>query len=160
MNAISEKRVFQVDFGGRRLTGDIMSNRSAPRVLVLHGAGNAHRGDFRLFREEFLIHGISSIAFDFVGHGDTGGELKNSSLISRTRQACRVVDSVNMQQPFSVIAASMGAYTAVSATRFNSIDTTRIVAQETIGAPLPAQSLRAGIRTTRSVSYAPGIRPL
>lgn len=113
MNAISEKRTFQVDFSGRRITGDIMSNRSAPQVLVLHGAGNAHRGDFRLFREELLIHRISSIAFDFLGHGDTGGELKSSSLISRTRQACRVVDSVNMQQPFSVIAASMGAYTAV-----------------------------------------------
>ena len=40
-------------------------------------------------------------------------ELKSSSLISRTLQACRVVNSVGIQQPLSVIAASMGAYTAV-----------------------------------------------
>jgi len=79
----------------------------------LHGAGNAHRGDFRLFREQLLNHGISSAAFDFVGHGDTGGELKSSSLLSRTRQACSVVDSLNIQQPFSVVAASLKAYTAV-----------------------------------------------
>ena len=79
----------------------------------MHGAGNAHRGDFRLFREQLLNHGISSAAFDFVGHGNTGGELKRSSLISRTQQACSVVDSLNIQQPFSVIGASMGAYTAV-----------------------------------------------
>lgn len=79
----------------------------------MHGAGNAHRGDFRLFREQLLNHGISSAAFDFVGHGNTGGELKSSSLLSRTRQACSVVASLRIQQPFSVIGASMGAYTAV-----------------------------------------------
>ncbi len=79
----------------------------------MHGAGNAHRGDFRLFREQLLNHGISSAAFDFVGHGNSGGELKRSSLISRTCQACSVVDSLDIQQPFSVIGASMGAYTAV-----------------------------------------------
>jgi pimeloyl-ACP methyl ester carboxylesterase len=113
MNTVSDKGVFQVEFGTHRLTGDVISNSSSPRALVLHGAGNAHRGDFRLIREELLTHGISSAAFDFVGHGNTGGELKSSSLISRTRQACRVVERLNIEQPFSVIAASMGAYTAV-----------------------------------------------
>ncbi|MGB9436871.1 MAG: alpha/beta hydrolase [Desulfobacterales bacterium] len=66
-----------------------------------------------MFREQLLIHGISSAAFDFVGHGDTGGELQSSSLLSRTRQACSVADSLNIQQPFAVIGASMGGYTAV-----------------------------------------------
>jgi hypothetical protein len=82
-------------------------------VLVLHGAGNSNRGRFRTLREELFAKGISSVAFDFVGHGDTGGDLKNSSLSSRTRQACRVVDSLDLQQPFSVIGASMSAYTSV-----------------------------------------------
>ncbi len=113
MNEICRKRIFQVDFGAHTLTGDVISKGSAPQVLILHGAGNAHRADFGLFREELLVHGISSAAFDFVGHGETGDELKSSSLISRTQQACSVVDSLNIQQPFSVIAASMGAYTAV-----------------------------------------------
>ena len=113
MNEISSKHIFRVDFDIRTLIGDIISNNSPPQVLILHGAGNANRENFRLFREQLLIHGISSAAFDFVGHGDTGGELISSSLISRTRQACRVIDSLNIQQPFSVIGASMGAYTAV-----------------------------------------------
>ena len=113
MNEFSGQRFFQVDAEHKTLIGDIMSNSSPPQVLILHGAGNANRGNFRLFREQLLIHGISSAAFDFVGHGDTGGKLKSSSLISRTRQACCVVDSLRIQQPFSVIAASMGAYTAV-----------------------------------------------
>ena len=110
---ISRQHIFQVDAGTCTLIGDIISNASLPQVLILHGAGNANRGHFRLFREQLLIHEISSAAFDFVGHGDTGGELKSSSLISRTRQACSVVDSLSIQQPLSVIGASMGAYTAV-----------------------------------------------
>ncbi len=113
MNEISAKRSFQVDFGSHTLTGDVISRSSALQVLVLHGAGNAHRGDFRLLREELLDHGICSAAFDFVGHGDTGGELTSSSLISRTQQVRSVVDSLNMQQPFSAVAASMAGYTAV-----------------------------------------------
>ena len=113
MNKISRKHNFKVDFNGHTLIGDIISTRSQPQVLVLHGAGDANRDNFRLFREQLLINGISSAAFDFVGHGDTGGDLKRSSLVSRTRQACRVLSSVDIEQPFSVIAASMGGYTAV-----------------------------------------------
>ncbi len=63
--------------------------------------------------DALIREGISTVAFDFVGHGDTGGQLKSSSLKNRTRQTCRVVDSLNLQQPFAVIAASMSAYTAV-----------------------------------------------
>ena len=113
MNEISRQHIFQVDAGTCTLIGDIISNACPPQVLILHGAGNANRGHFRLFREQLLIHEISSAAFDFVGHGDTGGELKSSSLLSRTLQASSVVDYLNIQQPFSMIGASMGAYTAV-----------------------------------------------
>ena len=122
MNEISRQHIFQVDAGTCTLIGDIISNTSPPQVLILHGAGNANRGHFRLFREQLLIHEISSAAFDFVGHGDTGGELKSSSLLSRTRQACSVVDSLNIQQPFSVIGASMGAYTAVKLLEYYQIE--------------------------------------
>jgi pimeloyl-ACP methyl ester carboxylesterase len=66
-----------------------------------------------MLREELWAEGISSAAFDFLGHGDTGGDLSSTSLHNRTRQAYRVVEALNMQQPFSVIGASMSAYTAV-----------------------------------------------
>ena len=113
MNEISERRIFGLTLVIARSQVIVISKNSRPEVLILHGAGNASRRDFRLFRQELLAYEISSAAFDFVGHGDTGGKLKNSSLISRTRHACCVVDSLRIQQPFSVIAASMGAYTAV-----------------------------------------------
>jgi pimeloyl-ACP methyl ester carboxylesterase len=107
------QQIFQVNFGDRTLIGDILGPQNAPRVLVLHGAGKSNRGRFRTLREELIAKGISSAAFDFVGHGETGGDLKSSSLGSRTRQACRVVDSLNLPQPLAVIGASMSAYTAV-----------------------------------------------
>ena len=113
MSEKPEKHLFQVNFGSSTLIGDVHGPKNSPRVLVLHGAGNSNRGRFQMLREELLAKGISSIAFDFVGHGDTGGDLKSSSLSSRTRQTCRVVDSLNLQQPFAVIGASMSAYTAV-----------------------------------------------
>ncbi len=61
-----QKSDFRVDFGDRTLTGDVISKNSRPEVLILHGAGNASRGDFRLIRQQLLIHGISSAAFDFT----------------------------------------------------------------------------------------------
>ena len=108
-----EQHLVQVNFGASTLIGDVLGQTNSPQVLVLHGAGNSNRGRFRTLREELFAKGISSAAFDFVGHGDTGGDLKSSSLSSRTRQTCRVVDSLNLQQPFSVIGASMSAYTSV-----------------------------------------------
>ena len=118
MDEFSGQRIFQVNAGTCTLIGDHIPKSSPPRVLLLHGAGNANRGHCRLFREQLWIHGISSAAFDFVGHGDTGGDLRSSSLFCRTRQACSVVDSLNIQQPFSVIGASMGAYTAVKLLKY------------------------------------------
>ena len=113
MDQLFEQRVFKIEFEDHTLVGDVISHDQAARVLVLHGAGNSHRGRFQWLREKLLPGGISSAAFDFVGHGETGGNLKNSSLAGRTRQACRIVEAVNIQQPLSIIAASMSAYTAV-----------------------------------------------
>jgi len=113
MSEKPERHPIQVNFEAHTLIGDVLSRSNSPKVLVLHGAGDSNRGRFQMLREDLFVEGISSVAFDFVGHGDTGGDLKSSSLSSRTRQACRVVDSLNLQQPFSVIGASMSAYTSV-----------------------------------------------
>ena len=122
MNEISERRIFGLTLVIARSQVTLLSKNSRPEVLILHGAGNASRRDFRLFRQELLAYEISSAAFDFVGHGDTGGELKSSSLLSRTRQACSVIDALNLRQPFSVIGASMGAYTAVKLLEYYQIN--------------------------------------
>ena len=107
------RHIFQVKFETHTLVGDIIGQDASPQVLVLHGAGNSNRGRFKKLRDALFTEGISSAAFDFVGHGDTDGELKSTSLKSRTRQANQVVEALNLQQPFALIGASMSAYTSV-----------------------------------------------
>lgn len=110
-------RGFRVPFDGHILVGDIMAGEAPPRLLVLHGAGHSCRERFRELREHFWAHGIGSAAFDCIGHGDTGGDLKSSSLKSRTEQTCATIGAAGLTRPFSVLAASMGGYTAVTLLR-------------------------------------------
>jgi pimeloyl-ACP methyl ester carboxylesterase len=107
-------RVFRVPLDGHVVVGDVLAGEHPPRLLVLHGGGQSNRERFRLLREYLFTQGVGSVAFDCVGHGDTGGDLKQSSLQSRTRQACAVIDTLALPQPFSILAASMGGYTAVT----------------------------------------------
>ena len=108
------RRVFRVPLEGHLLVGDVLAGEEPPRLLVLHGGGQSNRGRFRLLREHLFAQGVGTVAFDCVGHGDTGGDLKQSSLRSRTAQACAVIDALALPQPFSILAASMGGYTAVT----------------------------------------------
>ena len=106
-------QVFTVKFGTHTLVGDVLSNNSTAHALVLHGAGESGRLRIRYFREHIYAEGVSSCAFDFIGHGDTGGELKHTSLYERTQQACKIIDTLKIRRPLTVVAASMGVSTAV-----------------------------------------------
>jgi pimeloyl-ACP methyl ester carboxylesterase len=114
-------RGFHIPFEGHTLVGDVLTGEAPPRLLVLHGAGQACRERFHEIREFFLARGIGSVAFDCIGHGDTGGDLKSSSLKSRTEQARAIVEAVGPSRPFSVLGASMGGYTAVTLLRHYAI---------------------------------------
>jgi uncharacterized protein len=115
-------QTFKVSFGEQTLVGDLLSNDSEADTLVLHGAGEPGRTRVRFIREYFFGNGISSCAFDFIGHGETGGDIKQTSLHERTRQACRIIDAQNVKQPLNIVAASMGAYTAVSLLKHYDVD--------------------------------------
>jgi uncharacterized protein len=112
--SILEKK-FTVPFGAHHLQGDVLSASGADlaRLVILHGAGLGTRERFRPLRACLAEQAISSLAFDFVGHGETGGGLGESSLQSRTEQACAVIEAVGATRPFSVLGSSMGAYNAV-----------------------------------------------
>ena len=112
MDSFSE-RLFRVEFDDHTLVGDALTGDGRSQVLILHGAGNSERKRFRPLRRYLASRGISSCAFDFIGHGDTGGQLLGSNLEERTHQACRVIDSQPVRRPLALVAASMGAYTAV-----------------------------------------------
>ena len=109
--------LFEIEFDQQTLVGDTMGPEMPRTVLMLHGAGQSRREKMLPLRNELLEKGIGSVAFDFIGHGETGGEMQESSLESRTCQACRVIDQLDLaQKPLSIVAASMGAYNAVQLT--------------------------------------------
>lgn len=112
---------FQTPFLDKNLYGDVLGNNrsSSPCVLFLHGAGQANRHRFLPFREGlYQQYGIGSCAFDFIGHGETGGELLSSSLQQRTAQAQHIIEKYCTDcTALHLIGASMSAYTAVKLTQ-------------------------------------------
>jgi hypothetical protein len=108
-----QKIPFSINSEDPSLIGDKISCDKSSPVLLLHGAGTSTRKLFDPLRKELTKHKISTAAFDFIGHGDTGGCLEASSLAHRFQQACNVIEGLELSQPLSVIAASMGAYIAI-----------------------------------------------
>lgn len=110
----------QVSFESTVLCGDVLyRDKTLPlTTLFLHGAGQAERGRFLPLREALLVqYGIPSCAVDFIGQGETGGDLLSSSLKHRSEQAIAVIEQQALTQPLNIIAASMSAYIAVKLTQ-------------------------------------------
>jgi pimeloyl-ACP methyl ester carboxylesterase len=84
--------------------------------VVLHGAGQSESARFSRLRQELFDRGILSAAFDFIGHGRTGGNLQGSSLRQREEAAAAVIRFTG-QEPLTLIGASMGGHTAIRLTR-------------------------------------------
>jgi fermentation-respiration switch protein FrsA (DUF1100 family) len=96
---------FAVPFEGFLLRGD--AYETPCRAVVLHGAGKSSRRRFSRLRQALHARGVPTAAFDFIGHGETGGDLIGSSLQSRTEQAAAVIQKVG-QEPLALLGASMG----------------------------------------------------
>lgn len=118
---------FEIPHGEHTLIGDTIGRDLPSGILMLHGAGGAHRGKLTPLRRELEDRGLGSVAFDFVGHGETGGDLSGSSLRDRTEQALAVIDGLGLEDPLKVLAASMSGHTAVQLTRFRRIEAMALV---------------------------------
>lgn len=110
---------FELPFGHHFLRGDRHTNPC--HTLVLHGAGLSSRQRFSKMRAGLKDKGLSSVGFDFIGHGDTGGEITDTSLYGRTEQAATVIRQT-CREPLNLIGASMSAYTAIRLTEVFSVE--------------------------------------
>ena len=96
------------------LFGDLISKTDQCELFCLHGAGASNRFRFDRLRKRLFMKGVSSCAFDFIGHGETSGELAHSSLRERTEMATEVIRGYALKdQPIVIVAASMSGYTAI-----------------------------------------------
>lgn len=110
---------FFISFAETYLHGDILQAPDKvdvpPELLFLHGASRTEsRAAFQLLRQ-FLLnkYQVSSCAFDFTGHGGTGGVWGYSSIEKRKRQAVDVMDACFDCQPLSIVGVGMGAHIAL-----------------------------------------------
>lgn len=109
---------FFIEFEQSYLHGDMLPGESGdllPHILFLHGEKpDEDRRQFLLLRQLlFKQYGLSSCVFDFIGHGNTGGDRRESSLQQQTQQAVDIMDACFDGQPFSIVALGTGAYTAL-----------------------------------------------
>ncbi len=117
-----KKEVFTIEFKGKKIISDIISNNQQAQVLLLHGAGNTNRTRYESLRELLMENNISSCAVDLLGHGETGGDIKETSLKERTEEILAVVSNLNIETPLHVFGFSMGGYTAIKLTEILSVE--------------------------------------
>ena len=111
---------FAVDFEGATLRGDATQCQRG-NVLLLHGAGASARNKFSILRHALEERGVGLTCFDCIGHGETGGQMSDSSLESRSRQATAVIEARSLPAPHAVMGFSMGAYNALRLTETHEV---------------------------------------
>ncbi|MDP2630396.1 MAG: alpha/beta hydrolase [Candidatus Uhrbacteria bacterium] len=109
-------RYFDVPYANTVLKGTI-HGVGDPRMFFVHGASLAGSVRNDMLRQHLAKSGIASAAFDFIGAGETGGDIFASSLADRLSQARAVIDSIHIQKPLIIVGTSMGADTALRLTQ-------------------------------------------
>ncbi len=99
------------------LAGDMYhaaKKENSSDVIFIHGGGLRGRLGWKKVREEFAMKGISSYAFDFVGHGETGGDITTTNLAGRVDQLVQIVKQISPDRGVTLVASSMGGYIALA----------------------------------------------
>lgn len=112
--------VFTHAFDGERLSGWDADAGDAGSVtaVLLHGAGTGSKERLLPLLEEFAAHGCRVLAFDFSGHGQSTGRLRELSLRRRLDQAVSVIDArVAAHAPLVLVGFSMSGQTVADLVR-------------------------------------------
>lgn len=84
-------------------------------AVILHGAGESSSQRHEEMAKVFAEQGISVVTLDFVGHGKTGGNLSDGSLVLRTQHAKAVTEHwTDTDTPLILCGFSMGGHTTLS----------------------------------------------
>jgi aminoglycoside phosphotransferase (APT) family kinase protein/dienelactone hydrolase len=113
---------FRYEHDGERLSGvhggDDGGGGPQATVVLLHGAGNGSKERLLPLLAEFTARGCRGLAFDFSGHGDSTGELRELSLRRRFEQAVAVIDAHTPgDDPLVLVGFSMSGQTVADLAR-------------------------------------------
>ncbi|MFQ6143995.1 alpha/beta fold hydrolase [Streptomyces seoulensis] len=112
---------FLHDHDGEQLSGVYAPGGAAdarPTVVLLHGAGAGRKERLLPLLAEFAGRGCRGLAFDFSGHGDSSGALRELSLRRRFEQAVSVIDAhTPAGGPLVLVGFSMSGQTAADLVR-------------------------------------------
>ncbi|MFH0520233.1 alpha/beta fold hydrolase [Streptomyces sp. M41] len=115
MGHMTELSSFTCAHDGELLSGVYGGDAAGPgaaTVVLLHGAGNGTKDRLLPLLTEFVSRGCRGLAFDFSGHGESTGELRELSLRRRLEQAVAVIDArVPAGGPLIVVGFSMSGQT-------------------------------------------------
>jgi hypothetical protein len=103
-------------------TVDYAEGASTPSVLCLHGGGPSGRLSTEYLGTAMQAQGRSVIRFDFSGHGDSTGEIAESSLKKRFLEAKAVLAYFGSDDGISVIGTSMAGHIACALVKEISVE--------------------------------------
>lgn len=107
------RHYFNVAFAGQTLRADSSYGNNG-HIVMIHG-GSKDREVFANYRQLLDEMGYGTTAFDCIGHGASTGNIRDSSLYSRTQQALAVIAHLSVPVT-GCLGASMGAYNAIQLT--------------------------------------------
>lgn len=115
---------FTQEHDGERLSGVYdesgggVDGPAVATAVLLHGAGLGSKERLLPLLDEFVARGCHALAFDFSGHGESSGELAESSLRRRFEQAVAVIDArVPADGPLVLVGFSMSGQTVADLAR-------------------------------------------
>lgn len=107
--------------GKENIIGEIISYKSnqLPNFVFLHGAGTSSKERAKAFFDQSLFDSVPGVlTFDFSGHGESSGELKNSSLQQRVQEAKTAIERYSSLDNLTICGTSMGGYIALKMLSF------------------------------------------
>ncbi|MBT2423945.1 alpha/beta hydrolase [Streptomyces sp. ISL-22] len=112
---MTELSSFTCAYDGELLSGVYGGAADSPEpatAVLLHGAGNGSKERLLSLLAEFVSRGCHGLAFDFSGHGESTGALRELSLRRRFEQAVAVIDArVPDGGPLILVGFSMSGQT-------------------------------------------------
>jgi uncharacterized protein len=109
----TEDCAFEVSGHTLVATKVLAASQSEPTIISFHGAGTGStREGIRYLLDDLARCGLSSLCFDFSGHGGSTGVMADATLRIRMREAVAACGLLKAGPPLMVIGTSMGGAVA------------------------------------------------